>query len=417
MSKTEQKDLFGVLMKNDDNHEFEMVPMKLGAPGPATLKGCSDLLKTATVQTLNEESEEQYIFQYGPRSGCPEFREELAKFLSVEYGNVVESNNLMVTAGATQGLHLISTVLFDVNTPVFVEDPTYFIAITMLQQDLGMNIISVPTDKDGILVDELGKLLEEHYPIDKNINQKSPFWAMVYLIPVFSNPKGYTLPPERCRKLVQLARKYDVLLLAEDVYNLITFSEEPPPPRLLQYDEKSDPEYKGNTLSNCTFSKILAPSLRLGWIEATDRVHQLLSMCHTAHSGGSFNHYMSKLMTVALKMGLVTNHLKRLRKVYKERMDLVYVELKSKLPSSVKVREPQGGFFLWLELPLSIDTEKLNELCTDKYRVNFLTGISASPTKSYRNCLRLSISYCTGEQLISGIERLANAIKEMLTSS
>ncbi|WAQ93536.1 ARAT1-like protein, partial [Mya arenaria] len=333
--KKSAKDLFAYLALYDENSEdhANFVPLSMGAPGKATLSGCNKLMTEATNSLLRDSNEERFTFQYGPCKGDPSFCEQVAGFLTEEYGTKVDSSDIMVSAGATQGLHLVATVMFNKDTPIFIEDPTYFIAVKILREDFGMNIIPVPTDMEGIDVAKLESLLEIYKPKTTG-KAGSQFWSMVYTIPTYNNPKGYCMSPERCRALVKLARKYGVMLFAEDVYNMLHYDDKPQcPPRLLQYDDSA-----------------------------------------TAWSGGSFNHYTSKLMAVALQEGLLQKHLTWLRKEYRERMDLACNTLEKHLPAGVKVDNPHGGFFIWLQLPPSIDSMELLKLAVQKYKVNFIFG-------------------------------------------
>ncbi|KAH3718541.1 uncharacterized protein LOC127856015 [Dreissena polymorpha] len=418
-AKADSKDLFQYLALYDENSEDHenFVPFSMGAPGAESLAGCNQLLDKATRILLSDDGEERFTFQYGPCKGYPGFCREMAKFLSSEYGQTVSREDIMVTAGATQGLHLVATVMFNKDTPVFMEDPTYFIAVKILREDFGMNIIPVPTDSEGINAEKLESMLVQHKPTSI-AGQKTPFWGMVYTIPTFNNPKGYCMSPERCRTLIRLARKHDVLLFTEDIYNMLHYDDSPVcPPRLMSYDNHMDEDFQGHVLSNCTFSKILAPGLRLGWIEAPPRIMKYLEKSATAWSGGAFNHYTSKVIASALKEGLIAKHLNKLRKEYRERMDIACSSLRKHLPQDVKVDYPKGGFFIWLELPPSVDTMLLLKLAVEKYKINFIFGASTSPTGGCRNCARLSISFCDKKKIEKGIVAFCEALQEMMETS
>ncbi|XP_033763028.1 uncharacterized protein YER152C-like [Pecten maximus] len=417
MANTEQdaRDLFEDLEFVGDD---ELVSLAMGAPGRSTLSGCKEIMMKATDLAMNDLSQERYVFQYGPRQGDPEFLEQLAKFLSKQYGdNNITRKNLMVTAGATHGIHLTATVLFDQDIPVFVEDPTYFIAIKMLEKDLGRSVIPVPVGEDGIDLDKLEDLLKEHRQKagDKS-TWKCPFWTMLYLMTVYNNPRGNCLSPDKCKKLVDLARKYDVLLFTEDVYNLLHYEEGSPPPRLLSYDVSDEPDYKGCVLSNGTFSKIFAPGLRLGWVEGRPEVVKLLWASSTAWSGGSFNHYTSRVISAALQSGLLCDHLSHLRRVYGERLNLLCEALPKYLPEGCHFKKPKGGFFIWVTLPDTVDGTALLSLSNSKHKVNFITGQSTSPTGSFKNCIRLSVSFCDTAQIDEGVRRLCIALKEYMSA-
>ncbi|XP_060589279.1 uncharacterized protein LOC132744549, partial [Ruditapes philippinarum] len=185
---------------------------------------------------------------------------------------------------------------------------------------------------------------------------------------------------------------------------------------ILSLFSRSDEDFQGNVLSNCTFSKILAPGLRLGWIEAPPRIMKYIETSKVAWSGGSFNHYTSKVVATALKKGFLTSHVQLLRKDYTERMQVACEVLSQKLPESVKYIKPEGGFFIWLELPAHVDAMELLQLAVDKYKINFIFGASTSPTGSCKNCARLSISFCNKSQIQDGVTKFCDALKEMMNT-
>lgn len=392
-----------------------VISLMAGSPGPETLKDCRDMLLKATNFMLDTETDLTGTFSYGSDRGCVDFRSELAKFLTHEYGSAVDSGHLMVTAGATQALHMVASVLFSKDSLVFMEDPSYFAANRMFTEDLQMTVIPVPCDSDGMDTDTLSQLLQKHRPAETKLTDRRPFWAMVYTIPVYNNPTGRCYKPERCQRLVELARQHDVLLLAEDVYNLIHFEESVvPPQRLLAYDNPSDADFRGHTISSGTFSKILAPGLRLGWVEAHDRILNLLYNSNMMWSGGSLNHYASKLAEAAIKLGLEEKHLTRVRNIYKKRMDAVCAALTECLPNGATFTKPQGGFFVWIEFPVSTDTFEMMKWTVDKYKVSFMPGICFSSQGKCGSCMRISIAYLEEEALVAAVRTLCQGAKEYL---
>jgi DNA-binding transcriptional MocR family regulator len=217
------------------------------------------------------------FFQYGARVGSCLYREELALFLSQEYDSVVDRCDLVETAGATMGLHLLATLFFDAGDVAFVEEATYYHATTLLANDCGLRVIPVAMDEEGMIPQDLERALRENSGgIPQVITEEKPYWAMLYTVPTFHNPTGRLMSPERCQQIVSIARQYNLLVVCDDVYNLLYFT--PPdrdgksPKRLFAYDDKHDPKYKGNVVSNGTFSKLLAPGMRIGWIEAPQHV-------------------------------------------------------------------------------------------------------------------------------------------------
>ncbi|XP_078311250.1 uncharacterized protein LOC111138475 [Crassostrea virginica] len=385
----------------------ETVDLVFGGPGAESVAGCKDILLKATQALLTDDVDEHALFDYGPPAGDPLVRRQLAEFLKNQYNDDVDSENLFITAAATQGIHLATTVLLSKDVPIFVEDPTFFIAPGMFHEDYGYRVIPVPTDDEGIDVDAFEKLLEE---TPAPTETKTPFRRMLYTMTVHHNPKGSCLPPEKCRRLVTLARQYDVLLFGEDVYNLLTYPEgKTPPLRLLAYDNKEDPDYKGHTISNSTFSKIFSPGLRLGWIETSPRIRDLLINCYTTTSGFCYNHYVSRVVGKALELGLVQTNLTRLRKLYGEKILIASRRLRdSKIPISFV--QPTGGFFLWIKLPESIDGKELAERAKAQ-NVLVLNGSEASVCGGCKNFIRLSISVCPGDKIEKGIDILSGIIR------
>ncbi|KAL8574965.1 hypothetical protein ACOMHN_064497 [Nucella lapillus] len=389
------------------------ISLVVGSPGPETLKDCKDILLKATSCML-EENDCTSTFCYGPDEGDLDFRKQLATFLTEQYGDTtIHSDNLIVTAGATQALHMVSTILFNAHCPVFMEDPTYFAAYNMIHKDLSMEVVPVPTDDDGIDAEALDRLLTANRPKWEGKTSR-PYWALVYTIPVYNNPTGSCYTPSRCRRLVELARKHNVLVVAEDVYNLIHFGDSCPPKRLLAYDDPADPEYKGHVLSSGTFSKILAPGLRLGWVEGPEHILSRLHGSFFMMSGGSPNHYASKVAASALKMGLQTQHLKYVRGVYKKRRDTVCKVLRENLPQGSTFLEPQGGFFVWVKFPEGTDVMELVSWTVKKYHIFYLPGICSSIEGKHGHCARLSFCFHSEEVLADLFTTLCKAAKEFL---
>ncbi|KAK6196201.1 hypothetical protein SNE40_001471 [Patella caerulea] len=303
-------------VNRDKGRASGCISLMEGIPGVDTLKPCREILQKATTHLLDSELNTSRTFAYGPEQGDEEVRRVLASFLTEQYGHEepVDADKIILTAGATQGAHLIATLLFGHGTTCFIEDPTYFIMHKMLSEDLKMNLIPVKLDSEGMDVEELDKLLTQHKP--DVIPEDQLYWSFIYSIPVYHNPTGISYSPERCRALIECARKHKVLIIAEDVYNLLCYNTPHPPKRLIAYDNPSDPNYYGSVVSNGTFSKILAPCFRLGWIEGPDAVVQRLVKSFVAYSGGSFNHFGSLVASSILKLNLLQPHIESLKKIY-----------------------------------------------------------------------------------------------------
>lgn len=389
--------------------------LSVGGPSSYLLHKAAELIQKATI-SLHKSEHCPNALQYGIEEGPMAFRMELAKFLSEHYADAVDQEDLWASAGASQGLDFIGHTLFQPGDVVFVEEPAYFIGLRALRDDLGMKVIGVPSDKDGMIVGELEKRLMEHSNDLRLPKEKKPYSAMLYIVPTFNNPTGSYLPAERCQKLIMLLRKHNVLALCDDVYNLLSFNEcTPPPQRLFSFDKKSDADYKGNVISNGSFSKILGPGLRLGWIEAPERVRKVLKTSAYAMSGGCFNQYMACVVSVAIQEGLLKEHLFTLRKVYSRQLDALCKALDKYLPGQFSYQKPNGGYFVWVTFPQEIDCDKLFDVCKNEYLIEFNYGsrFCATPGK-FKNCIRLSFSYNEPDDIEHCVKLIGKALKQSL---
>ena len=182
------------------------------------------------------------------------------------------SEDIFITSGATQGLHVILSTLIDFEGYIFVDEVTYMIALDTIKQFYTLNIIPVKLNEDGVDLEMLEKLVQEKQFKSKN----KEFWGMYYTIPTYHNPTGILFSKEVCENLIKLARKYDFLITCDDVYNILYYKDSKAPQRLFAYDNREDTDYKGNVVSNGSFSKILGPGVRLGWLEMPNRIKTLV---------------------------------------------------------------------------------------------------------------------------------------------
>lgn len=396
-----------------ENGPERIYSLSVGAPSTYLRQKCAELVQKATL-SLHKSEHCPNAFQYGAEAGSIAFRSELAKFLSEHYADTVDPEDLWTNAGASQGLDFLGHSFFQAGDLVFVEEPAYFIGLMALRDDLGMKVIGVPSDDDGMIVDELEKLMIEHSNELKPPTDKKPYSALVYCVPTFNNPTGSCLSAERCKKLITLLRKHNMLALCDDVYNLLSFTDGiPPPQRLFSFDNKSDPDYKGNVISNGSFSKVLGPGLRLGWMEVPERARKVLKTSAYARSGGCFNQYLSCVISVALQEGLVKEHLLMARKVYRTQLDALCNALDQYLPGQCSYQKPKGGYFVWVTLPPEVDCDKLFDICKKKYLVEFNYGsrFCATPGK-FKNCIRLNFAFNEPNVIEHCVKQIAQALKE-----
>ncbi|KAI9328318.1 pyridoxal phosphate-dependent transferase [Zopfochytrium polystomum] len=356
--------------------------------------------------------------------GCKKFRTQLSAFLTEQQGKAerpVNRDNLAVTNGASGSFSNILTFFTSSTTKFIIENPTYFLAIRVLE-DHGISrdsTLKIPTDENGLCIDILEEALRSSPPVSPppSTYGEKRFPYLLFLVPTFSNPNGVTLSMERRQKLVKLARKYDVLVVCDDVYHLLHFGTTPPP-RLVSFDLDSD---FGNVISNQSFSKIMGPGVRLGWVEGAKGIIDQYVKSGLMYSGGSPNHLTSGIMGSAIELGTLGQTLDLMRSVLNHRMNLMFNFLSSNLPKSVKIKKPLGGYFIWVELPKGHDTTEIfNGLRTGLYRgkpiptpkVQFAPGNLFSSDASHGHCLRLTYAHYDDQQILVGLDRL----KDVLTA-
>lgn len=211
-----------------------------------------------------EQENTAFLFQYGPTVGLDDFRRGMAAFLTKNYQSAVDENNLVLTCGASQGLHLILTMFLRPNALVIVDEVTYMIALGSIANFPQFTVVPCPLQPDGPDLDVLQEILTKRQ-IQSGSGERFP--AMYYTIPVHHNPTGICFSEAKCRALVAMSRKHNFLIACDDVYNLLGYGAGASPPRLIALDNPSDKDYKGTVISNGSFSKILAPGVRVGWLE------------------------------------------------------------------------------------------------------------------------------------------------------
>lgn len=251
--------------------------------GPDLLERCCEIFKEATNSRMNYEKENSsYLFQYGPTAGQDDFREALAVFLSKNYKTPSRASDLILTAGASHGMHLLWTLLMHPNALVIVDEVTYMILLECLREFPGFKLESCPLESDGPDLKAMREILMRYGVKDKGVKDNR-YPCMYYTIPVFHNPTGITFSEQKGKDLIKLCREFNVLVACDDVYNFLHYAEgaDDQPDcnkvaRLFSLDDPKDADYKGTVISNGSFSKIFAPGVRVGWIEAPEWATEVL---------------------------------------------------------------------------------------------------------------------------------------------
>ncbi|XP_065352062.1 uncharacterized protein LOC135947271 [Cloeon dipterum] len=387
-----------------------VIRLTAGAPGPSLLQACSEVFKQAWARTL-EKCNDVNVFQYGIAAGSWEFREELSKFLTESYGESVRRSDLILTCGATHGLQIILNTLLAPGGMIFVENATYMIALDVFKEFPSSSIESVELDANGIDPEDFEKKIMQ-WKNAKNwiTSEEKPFWAMLYCIPAFQNPTGTSLSHTRCLRLIELARKHDVLILCDDVYNLLAHNN--PPRRLFAYDRPDVYTFGGHVISNGTFSKILTPGVRIGWLEVPPRIAERLRKSGILRSSGSVNHFMSAVVTSIMEMGLQKQHLELLRSTFKERMLSLMEVLGENLPKSCTFHRSEGGYYIWLELPEGTDAADFCNFSAEHFKATAYAGKYFSKSKT--SCMRLAVAYHVKDDLKKAAELICKALHAYL---
>ena len=364
----------------------DVIDFGAGHPGDALLPRA--LMQTAAAHRLSQP--DASLLQYGLEQGDGYFRHALAGFLSRRYAAPVEMDHLFVSSGASQALDLICTLYTQPGDVVFVEEPTYFLALRIFA-DHRLTVIPVATDAQGLDIDALEAALARQRP------------ALLYVIPTHQNPSGATLPLERRRRLVELSVRHNFLLVADEVYHLLSYAAAPPPP-LASFAES------GTVLGLGSFSKILAPGLRLGWVQAAPQHMARLFTSGLLDSGGGLNPFTSALVRIVLEEGWEDVYLDGLHATYRQRIAALDAALQAEIGDTVRYATPTGGYFFWLQLPEACDGEALLQRAA-AHKVSFRPGVRFSGCGGLRNYIRLSFAFYEEAQLCEGVRRLRAAIQ------
>ena len=367
-----------------------------GMPAPEVFP--IEAFKEACEVVLSEMGDR--ALQYGTTEGYQPLRELIARNAS-KYGIQISADNVLITSGSQQALDLLGRIFINRGDRVLVESPTYLGAIQAWNA-YGVKYVTIPSDENGMITEVLESRLRTGI-------------KFIYVLPNFQNPTGVTLSRERRKQLVEMADAYGVPIVEDDPYGQLRFEGEHQTPVVVIDDEmraKEVPIYSGNVIYTSTFSKILAPGLRLAWVVAPTEVIKKLVQAkqgcdlHTA----TFNQYIAYELASSPSM---KQHIHLIRKVYTERRDTMLQALEEYMPEGVLWTKPKGGLFLWVTLPDCIDTSKIFNEAVDQ-KVAFVPGGPFHPLGGGENTMRLNFSNSKPEMIQEGIKRLAKVIKNNL---
>lgn len=337
--------------------------------------------------------------QYGSTEGYTPLREMIARHARA-IGISVNVENILITTGSQQALDLIGKIFINRGDHILVESPTYLGALQAWNA-YGAEYSTVPMDENGMITDELEEAL-----------RTGP--KFIYALPNFQNPTGCTLTLERRKKLVELADRYGVPIVEDDPYGQLRYEgEDLPALELIDSQTRvKNGSYTGNVIYLSTFSKILAPGIRLAWVIAPDQVirKMVLAKQGTDLHSPTFNQIVAHEVG---QHGYLDRHIKLIQDTYRERRDVMLEALEEQMPDGVKWTHPQGGLFLWVTVPEKLNTTQLMVEAIQE-KVAFVGGESFHPNGGGTNTLRLNFSCMKPEKINEGIARLGKVFKKKL---
>jgi 2-aminoadipate transaminase len=374
----------------------EVISFAGGLPAPDVFPveefsaACGQVLKDLGPQAL----------QYGSTEGYLPLREMIARH-TARYGISVTAENILITSGSQQALDLLGKVFINPGDRILVEEPTYLGALQAWNA-YGAEYVTVPMDENGMVTESLENALRSGV-------------KFIYVLPNFQNPTGVTLSQQRRQELIEIADRYGVPIIEDDPYGQLRYEGENLPSIVTmdnEYRKNGGNEYRGNVIYLSTFSKTLAPGLRLAWVIAPAPVIRKLVQAKQ----GADLHTSTFNQIVAYEVargGFIDRHIWLIRRVYGERRNIMLEAMEELFPSGVQWTKPQGGLFLWGILPKGMDTTEVFKTAVAR-KVAFVPGTSFYALGGGENTMRLNFSYSNPDQIQIGIERLGNLLKEII---
>jgi len=366
-------------------------------PGMISLAGGSPAPELFPIREFQEacryvlEHDGPQSLQYAVTEGYPPLRQFLVSKMC-KYGVPAEEDNILIVNGSQQALDLLGKVFINPGDTVLTDQPTYLGALQAWSA-YEARFVTVPLDDEGSRVELMEDILKRE-PV-----------KFIYCLPNFHNPAGVTLSLERRRQLVDLAARHGVFIVEDDPYGELRFEGEDITPIVVQHKE--------NTIYLSTFSKTLAPGIRLGWIVAPKK---MISRLVQAKQGSDL-HTSGFLQMVAndiCQRGFLRQHVKNIRDTYRQRCSVMLAAMDKHFPAGIRWTRPKGGLFLWVILPKGADCMDLLKDAVEE-KVAFIPGTAFYPDPSSgRNTFRLTFATASPEMIEEGIRRLGKAIEKQL---
>lgn len=360
----------------------------------------NDLFPLDEIDAIYEKltpQEKKIAMQYGPTNGLPALIKSLTVFLENK-GLPVSENKIMITTGSLQAINILAKAFINPGDTVIVENPCFIGAISAFNS-YEANIVSIPLTEKGIAVDKLESLLQ-------NLSQKPKF---IYLTPNFHNPAGTLYTAETKQKLIKILDGENIPIIEDDVYSDLYFNEED------KGDLKTFKEINPKGVDVCytgSFSKIIGPGLRLGWMLVPNEIYEKCELIKQTIDACSPS-FTQVIADKFLQSGMAHSYIEKVRIEYKKRAAAMIDALHQHLPDEVTFTAPRGGFYIWLELPENIDSTEILKKAIDK-GVVFVSGKTFDPHGVANNFIRLSYCNTSVEKINKGIPLVVEAIEEVI---
>ncbi len=374
----------------------DLISFAGGLPSPDVFP--IEAFKFAAETVLNTNG--TTALQYSITEGHIPLREFLVE-LTAEQGVKVDIDNIVLTNGSQQGLDLLGKIFINRGDKILVEAPSYLGAL-QAWNTYGAEYIQIKTDDDGIIPEALEKAMR--------VGPK-----FVYLLPNFQNPTGKTIPLGRRKELIEICERFGTPIIEDDPYGKLRYEGEDIPSVMAldsQMRNQSDQAYDGNVIYTSTFSKILAPGLRLAWVIAPKEVIQKLVF---AKQGTDLHTstFVQMMTHEVVKNNFLEGQLKVIKEAYGKRRKLMLDTLAELFPTEASWTVPQGGLFLWVTLPENIRTEDMLSKAVER-KVAYVPGAPFFPNGGGENTMRLNFSNASEEEIVEGMTRLSEVIKNEL---
>ncbi|MBN2260794.1 MAG: PLP-dependent aminotransferase family protein [Clostridiales bacterium] len=366
----------------------EVISFAGGLPAPELFP--IEEMKVVSLKVLEDMGKE--ALQYSATEGYRPLREHIVKREKI-FGIETNADDILITSGSQQGLDFCGKVFLNPDDVVVVESPSYLGAINAFKA-YQCKFVEVPTDKDGMLMDELDRVLAE----TENVK-------FIYVIPDFQNPTGKTWSVERRIEFMRLADKYDVPVVEDNPYGELRFEGEIPM-SLKYYDKDERVIFLG------TFSKTFTPGLRIGWVNAKKEILEKFIFIKQG-SDLQTNSMTQRELSVFLDMYDFDAHIEKIKNVYRSRRDIMLKTMEDTFPEGVTWTYPEGGLFTWVEFPEHVNTRDLMAEAIKK-NVACVPGGSFYPNGGHENAIRVNYSNMPEDKIVDGIKRLSEVIKEAL---